>query len=113
MIDLLFACAVLSITDGDTLRCTNGTPVRLAGIDAPETSGHCRPGRNCISGDAKASARGLAQLAAGRTLSCRKVGVSYDRIVAFCAADGVDLSCAQVTRGHAVPRYANREQVCR
>ena len=33
-----FSCAVASITDGDTLRCADGTRVRIAGIDAPEIS---------------------------------------------------------------------------
>jgi endonuclease YncB( thermonuclease family) len=113
MIGLVFACVVLSITDGDTLRCRDGTRVRLAGIDAPELPGHCRQGRECVTGDAAASRRALSQLSAGRSLTCRRVGVSYDRIVAFCRSDGVDLSCAQVSRGFAVPRYANRRQLCR
>ena len=113
MIGLVFACAVLSVTDGDTLRCRDGTRVRLAGIDAPELPGHCQPGRQCTPGDAYASSRALSRLAAGRTLTCRTVGTSYDRIVAFCASGGTDLSCAQVRNGHAALRYANRDQVCR
>lgn len=113
MTGVMFACAVLSITDGDTLRCRDGTRVRLAGIDAPELPGHCRQGRQCVTGDAAASRRALAQLASGRSLTCRSVGTSYDRIVAFCQSNGVDLSCAQIRRGFAVPRYASREKVCR
>jgi endonuclease YncB( thermonuclease family) len=113
MMGLVFACVVLSITDGDTLRCRDGTRVRLAGIDAPELPGHCRQGRKCVAGDASASTRTLASLAFGRTLTCRKVGVSYDRVVAFCETGGIDLSCAQFRGGHAVARYAGREQPCR
>ena len=107
-----FSCTVTRITDGDTLRCSDGTRVRIAGIDAPEISG-CGEGRQCVQGDAEASKRSLAGLAAGRTLSCRRVGTSYKRAVAFCSEGGVDLSCAQVRAGQAVKRYAARNEVCR
>jgi endonuclease YncB( thermonuclease family) len=107
-----FSCAVRRITDGDTLRCTDGTKVRIAGIDAPEIT-ECRPSRQCVAGDANASKRSLAALAEGRTLSCERVGTSYDRVVAFCSAGGVDLSCAQVRAGQAVTRYSEQARVCR
>lgn len=107
-----FSCSVASITDGDTLRCADGTRVRIAGIDAPEISA-CAANRKCVSGDPQASKRSLANLASGRTLSCRPVGRSYNRVVAFCAAGTVDLSCAQVKAGQAVTRYAQRKAVCR
>jgi len=110
---LLFACAVLYVTDGDTLRCRSGERVRLAGIDAPETAGHCRRGRVCTPGDPNRSKAALERLASRQTLSCRKVGTSYNRVVAFCSVGGVDLSCAQVRAGQAVKRYANKEKVCR
>lgn len=107
-----FSCTVSSITDGDTLRCADGTRVRIAGIDAPEIS-PCAQGRHCTPGDANASKRSLAGMASGRTLSCRRVGTSYKRAVAFCSAGGTDLSCAQVMSGHAVRRYAAKDEVCR
>lgn len=107
-----FSCSVASITDGDTLRCADGTRIRIAGIDAPEIS-PCSPGRKCVAGDAQASKRSLASLAAGRVLQCRRVGTSYKRIVAFCSVRGVDLSCAQVRAGQAVKRYEARDEVCR
>jgi len=110
---IAFACAVLYVSDGDTLRCQDGTRVRLAGIDAPEMAGHCRPGRVCTPGDPLASRAALSRLAAGRTLSCRSVGTSYNRVVAFCSAGGADLSCSMVRTRRAVARYANRERVCR
>lgn len=108
----LFRCVVASITDGDTLRCTDGTRVRLAGIDAPEISA-CSKGRKCVDGDGFASKRSLETLASGRTLTCRRVGTSYNRAVAFCFAGRVGLSCAQVRARQAVLRYENRDQVCR
>ena len=107
-----FSCSVVSVTDGDTLRCADGTRVRIAGIDAPEIT-PCAEGRQCTPGDASASKRALASMASGRTLSCQRVGTSYKRAVAFCSAGGTDLSCAQVKAGHAVPRYAAKDQVCR
>lgn len=107
-----FSCSVATITDGDTLRCADGTRVRIAGIDAPEMT-PCAQGRQCTPGDAAASKRALAAMAAGRTLSCQRVGTSYKRAVAFCSAGGVDLSCAQVQSGHAVRRYAAKNEVCR
>jgi endonuclease YncB( thermonuclease family) len=39
-----------TVTDGDTIRC-NGERIRLLGIDTPELPGHCRKGRDCVSGD--------------------------------------------------------------
>ncbi len=77
-----FTCDVATITDGDTLRCADGTRVRLAGIDAPEVS-PCSPRRRCVSGDGFASRRSLADLASARTLRCEAVGTSYKRIVAL------------------------------
>jgi endonuclease YncB( thermonuclease family) len=107
-----FSCSVVSVIDGDTLRCATGTRVRIAGIDAPEIT-PCAQGRTCTPGDAAASKRALASMASGRTLSCQRVGTSYKRAVAFCSAGGRDLSCAQVKAGYAVPRYAGRDRVCR
>jgi endonuclease YncB( thermonuclease family) len=107
-----FSCSVASITDGDTLRCTDGTRVRIAGIDAPEVS-PCRKGRKCVAGDGRASGQSLSNLASGQTLSCRRVGTSYKQAVAFCSSGGVDLSCAQLRAGQAVRRYGAKGRVCR
>jgi endonuclease YncB( thermonuclease family) len=107
-----FSCSVASITDGDTLRCADGTRVRLAGIDAPEVSA-CAKGRQCVAGDGQVSKRSLAGYASGRVLRCEPVGTSYKRVVAFCSSGTLDLSCAQVRAGQAVVRYARQERVCR
>jgi endonuclease YncB( thermonuclease family) len=107
-----FSCSVARITDGDTLRCSDGRRVRIAGVDAPEL-GACAPGRKCTPGDPAASKRSLAEIASGKTLKCRQVGTSYDRAVAFCSAGDTDLSCAQVKADQAVQRYASKDEVCR
>ena len=100
-----YACASVTVVDGDTLRC-GGQRVRLASIDAPEMPGHCRQGRVCTPGDPLASAGHLKQLIGGRPVECREVDVDiYARSVAFCSAGGEDLSCGQVRGGVAVVRY--------
>lgn len=116
MLTTILLCAVAYVNDGDTLRCFDGTRVRLAAIDAPEMHGcHGRPGRVCVSGDPVASKRNLERLTLGRTLQCRQTGTSDNRIVAWCSADGADLSCAQVTGGFAVHwlTYDRRGELCR
>lgn len=112
MIGLLFLCAVASITDGDTLRCQDGTRVRIAGIDSPEMPGHCNRGRICTPGDPYAAKQSLAALAQGRTLQCKGVGTSYQRVLAHCYVNGQNIGCAQVRSGHAVLRYSEKARVC-
>jgi endonuclease YncB( thermonuclease family) len=109
-----FLCQVAYVHDGDTLRCTDGTRVRLQAVDAPEL-GRCngRRGRVCVPGDGQAARRVLVRLAEGRTLRCVRTGTSYNRVTAWCSADGVDLSCALVQNGAAVrvARYGGN-RVC-
>lgn len=101
-----FTCSAPTVVDGDTLRC-GATRIRLQGIDAAETEGHCRPGRECAPGDPVASTDNLRRLAAGRTIECRQTDTDrYGRVVAVCTVEGVDLSCEQVRSGHAIRRYA-------
>lgn len=98
-------CTAPIVIDGDTLRCPSGR-IRLAGIDAPEMPGHCRPGRECTPGDPYASSTHLRLLISGSAVQCRKVDTDrYGRIVARCTANAIDLSCAQIDAGHAVRRY--------
>lgn len=98
-----FGCTVASVHDGDTLRCLDGTRVRLAGIDAPELAGcRGRRGRICVAWDGQASRRALAGMVQGRTLACRRVGTSYRRVVAWCFDGPRDISCAMVASGRAI-----------
>jgi len=101
-----FACISPVAVDGDTLRCGQVGSVRLLSIDAPELPGHCRRGRRCTPGDPFASTRSLVQLLQRRPVICKATARDdYGRVLAWCSAGGVDLSCAQVTRGMAVVRY--------
>lgn len=97
-------CSNPRIIDGDTLAC-NGKRIRLAGIDAPEMPGHCRPGRECVAGDPHAAANALRVLVSGG-ISCTPQGTdAYGRTISRCTAQGRDVSCALVASGHAVERY--------
>jgi endonuclease YncB( thermonuclease family) len=110
-----FSCMVQSVTDGDTFRCSNGTRVRLSSIDTPEMPGSCRPGRNCAPGDPYAAKAALQRFIGGRTVQCEPVGMSYNRVAAWCSAGGVDLSCAMVRSGHAIrlPQHDRVGRLCR
>ncbi len=103
-----FACEGPSHHDGDNLRCANVPgSMRLQGIDAPEMPGACRPGRRCVEGDPFAARDYLRGLTAGKTLQCVQEDTdSYDRRIVNCSAGGVNISCAMIESGHAVPRYA-------
>lgn len=109
----IFLCAVASITDGDTFRCSSGVRIRLAGIDAPELPGHCQRWRQCTPGDPFAAKASLARLALGREARCEAVGRSYRRVLAFCSIGGSDLACAQLRGSYAVRRYSFGPWVCR
>lgn len=91
-----FSCMTPRTIDGDTFDCA-GTRVRLQGIDAPETEGHCRSGRRCAPGDPIASTDNLRRMMRWNKVICQQTDIDrYGRTVARCTADGVDLSCAQV-----------------
>ena len=87
--------------DGDSL-VVGGVEVRLCGIDAPE---HGAPGGERASGQ-------LRRLVHGKVVRCIRVGegsacdgrskpTSYDRVVATCSIDGLDLARAMVQAGAA------------
>lgn len=100
-----FSCRVVAVHDGDTMRCADGTRVRLQGIDANELDGSCHT--VCATLSARLAQQTLRDLALNRIAFCRSTGRSYDRVTAWCAvtnAQGVhdDLSCEQVARGAAI-----------
>ena len=66
-------------------------------------------GRSLACGDA--ARRALADLIAGREVSCTPVGQSHDRSVAHCTAQGRDLSEAMVRRPRARARPAQPRPV--
>ena len=110
-----FACAVSSIADGDTLRCADGTRVRLHAVAARETDGSCSPGHPCPSASAGAATAKLSELAGGQTLQCRKTGLSYNRVTAICDNErGTEINCAMVQSGTALiwPSFNEQRSIC-
>lgn len=98
-------CRSAKILDGDTFDC-GATRVRLAGIDAPELEGHCRPGRKCAPGDPYASTEHLRSVIGSEAPQCRRIDIDvYGRVVARCTVGKTDLSCAQLKGGYAIRRY--------
>lgn len=104
-------CLVVSVTDGDGLRCADGTRIRLAAINARELHGApCPRDRPCPPMAGPAARAYLDRLVGGRTIRCRQVGVSYRRVVADCTVAGRNVSCAMVKAGAAASweSYARR-----
>lgn len=106
-----FICQTPYVSDGDTLRCTNGQRVRIARIDAPEMPGHCRKGRSCAPGDPYEAKAALVELIGHDSPLCTPVSAStrgggaydrYGRIVASCTVNGVDIGEYMLDGGFAV-----------
>ena len=110
-----FACKVAYVNDGDTLRCEDGTRVRLHAIAARETDGSCSPGHPCPSASAADSTSAPTRLA-GRRITCIRTGQSYQRVTAICHnSSGVEINCAMVESGAAVlwDRFNRQAAICR
>lgn len=111
-----FSCTVARVNDGDTLRCLDGTRVRLHAVAARESNETCAPGHPCPTASAAAATSTLTQLAAGKTLSCMQTGTSYNRVTAICwTPQGVEINCAMIQSGTTViwDRFNREEPICR
>lgn len=102
------------VTDGDSFRLESGERIRIAGIDAPETrrdQAKCA-GETILGLHAKDCA---TVLLAGRDLTFRRVGRSYNRTVATVVLDGRDLGTELVQIGVAAwwPRGRPKPVWCR
>ena len=110
-----FACEVAYVNDGDTLRCQDGTRVRLHAIAARETDGSCSAGHPCPEASAAVSAAALRRLA-GNRITCVRTGQSYERVTAICHnTSGVEINCAMVQSGAALiwDRFDRQRPICR
>lgn len=110
------SCAVAYINDGDTLRCREGTRIRLHAVAARENDGSCSTGHPCPSASAAAATAELRRLASGRTITCQPTGRSHNRITAICwTASGEEINCSMIRSGTAVlwDRFNREEPLCR
>ena len=110
-----FSCVVTNVHDGDTLRCADGTRVRLHAVAAREIDETCKPGHPCPSATGAAATQALKDLAEGQTLSCVATGTSYDRVPAICQNEsGVEINCAMVQGGYAArwERFDREQAIC-
>ena len=104
--DRIIEGRVTVVRDVDTI-VVAGTPVRLNGLDGPETS--TRVGREARSF--------MDRLVRGETVTCRLNGDrTYDRWVGICFLDGQDIAAIAVANGFALDcrrysggRYRNLE----
>jgi endonuclease YncB( thermonuclease family) len=99
-------CQAPVAIDGDTIRCSNlARHVRLVGIDAPELHGCPRP-RICTQGDGQAAKQLMRRLLASGRVTIRPAGDGgFGRMAGRVWAGRIDVNCAMLASGMAVPRY--------
>lgn len=111
-----FVCDVAYVTDGDTLRCEDGTRIRLHAVAAREADETCSPGHPCPTASAASATAELRRLASNRRLSCERIGQSYNRITAICwTPTDVEINCAMIRSGTTVvwDRFNRERAICR
>lgn len=89
---------VTVVRDVDTI-VVAGTPVRLNGVDGPETS----------TGAGREARAFMERLLRSRSVACVLNGDrTYDRWVGTCYLDGQDIGALAIANGHALdcPRYS-------
>ncbi|MPZ38263.1 MAG: thermonuclease family protein [Rhizobiales bacterium] len=106
------------VMDGDSL-LIGSTRVRLHGIDAPERDQECKDANGKTYSCGRTATRALANAIARRSVTCEPVAVDrYDRDVAICRVNDVDLAETMVRGGYAVDyfsrgRYEDAEREAR
>lgn len=111
-----FACDVAYVNDGDTLRCEDRTRIRLHAVAAREADETCSPGHPCPTASAASATAELRRLAANRTITCERIGQSYNRITAICwTPANVEINCAMIRSGTTVmwDRFNQERAICR
>lgn len=110
-----FTCRVTNVHDGDTLRCQDGTRVRLHAVAARELDESCRSGHPCPAATGAAAQRALSDLALGQVLNCEQTGTSYERVTAICRNEkGIEINCEMVNNGLALiwPKFNDQRAIC-
>lgn len=94
------------VVDGDSLLIAN-TRIRLHGIDAPERDQDCKDVNGNTYACGRVATRALVAAIGRRTVTCKPVAVDrYDRDVAICTVNDVDLGETMVRGGHAVDYFS-------
>lgn len=109
-------CPVAYINDGDTLRCRDGTRIRLHAVAARESDETCSTGHPCPAASAESATAELRRLASGRTITCEPTGQSHDRVTAICwTPSGQEINCAMIRSGTTViwDRFNRQAALCR
>jgi endonuclease YncB( thermonuclease family) len=97
------ALSVASVVDGDTLDLSDGTVIRLIGIDTPERD-------QCGSGEATAVMAGLVTGFVITLLPGARDDVDrYGRLLRYVEANGIDVNLAMIESGRAIARYDGRD----
>lgn len=90
------------VVDGDTLEIDDRN-IRLAGLDAPERAQRCTDAGGDEFACGRAATDYLRFLVGEGEATCRGQGTDrWNRLIARCRANGVDLSEAMIRRGWAV-----------
>lgn len=111
-----FLCVVAYVNDGDTLRCKDGTRVRLHAVAAREADETCSPGHPCPAASAASATAELRRLAANQTISCEQIGQSYNRVTAICWTPAqVEINCAMIRSGTTLvwEKFDRQRALCR
>lgn len=111
-----FSCSVAYVNDGDTLRCADGTRVRLHAVAARESDETCSPGHPCPTASAASAKTQLERLVIGSTITCSQTGRSYNRVTAICWTPAeVEVNCAMIRSGTTVvwERFNREQSICR
>jgi endonuclease YncB( thermonuclease family) len=97
------------VVDADTIKI-GGIPVRLYGIDAPESRQTCeQDGKSYACG--KQATKTLADLIAGESVQCDIVGRdAFGRALGICSVAGTELNATMVSHGWALAfvKYSER-----
>jgi endonuclease YncB( thermonuclease family) len=101
---VMLLCANPQVTDGDSIRCGDGTRLRLSGIEAPDKPAYCRKHKRvCTIEEWRKSKETLRQqVGTGPVRYVPLVTDFFQRQVAIVYnSSGVNLSCSQLTAGSA------------
>lgn len=89
------------VVDGDTIQISGAT-FRLHGIDAPEAGQLCNDGQGGTWRCGDEATRHLEDLIGNAVPRCDDRGLDdYDRVIAVCVVNGIELNRAMVSDGYA------------